>query len=195
MAFDAELDRLLFPVISQSSVGRISLHPSSRFEYAADSIASFDIACNTGANIVQNNKELIAKAYENGAAIRIMVNDPGSSYFNGTTTFSQVFCRDSTGQPAFTEAVLKTLNAIYHEHPNARGSLEIKIANFAITGQLVIINKDYVSNLSRSFSEAWNNAKKMSSTMIDVSDIAAIDSLVQEWVRIKASQPQQELVP
>jgi hypothetical protein len=214
LKFQSELNKELLPTIMKLGVGQVSApvdcHITSKFER----IETIDIACNSGANAVKKNHVLLADAYRSGASIRIMINDPSLPMFNGTTTFSISYCRNNAGQPHYTKTALEELHKIIQNNEDACGSIVVKIANFAITGQLVIVNKkevnyipyipnveisdlfkvefsdapELIQELEASFSETWEDSEKVSETEIDLKDKKAIDQLVKYWENLKKEQ-------
>ncbi|MCL2136050.1 MAG: hypothetical protein FWH40_00770 [Coriobacteriia bacterium] len=227
LKFDSELNKELLNQMSkmqngfngipselENNTGNIITPADSHIVHLDEPYENIDIACNSGANVIQKNADLLAQAFARGARIRVMVNDPSLEIFNGTTTFSKVFCKDNAGQPSFTETALKELNRIYCDNPGCEGSIEVKIANYAITGQLVIINNRYVSyipyipnieindlfkiefptsnemveNIAKSFAQAWDKPEMVSKTVIDITNESKINDLVRSWFIIKQDQ-------
>jgi hypothetical protein len=125
---------------------RIVTSASWDFNEAISKSKSIDIACNTGASVIEANKNALKLAYASGAYIRVLINDYRQDFFNNLPHRPDL---STSHQRDYVKKTLRILRDIQTPKPAygscPRGSILLRRAPTFITCQMVIIENQLIS--------------------------------------------------
>lgn len=103
---------------------------------------AIDMSFNTGQSVVSTTKKALEKAYRDGCAIRIIVNDADDHFFAVKRGHLKAYCSNKTVREDYFNN-LKLLRDIKIEgdrYGDAKGSITVRKADGLVMGNTVIVN-------------------------------------------------------